>query len=233
MMDVCIPTVREIDVQKISSMLREAGVPYDHILIDSTTKPLGKAREALISRVTTKEFLFLDDDVYLPKGWYEQMSQYDAPWVESYALPTNPEPLKKLSNWSYKRRYGSKPYVLRPQDRGFTCATIIETDFVKDWKSPENLHYFEDKAICDHVKQKSGKCLRVPVMCDHNEPYDFFEHLKPSMKQMKDYYPRYVGLRFSVFTGLNAIRCSWNLRDFAVAKFGIRYAWGIFRWYYF
>jgi hypothetical protein len=231
--DVCIASIREVDKMIIEKMLRRAQIPVNHLIIDSTTFPLGKAREALIREVKTPLFVFLDDDVTLPDSWFTQMMQYwneKVGWLEGYSVPTNPDWLCKYENYRLKKL---RPMVLTRKNRGSTLDTIIRTDAVRDWRSRPDMRMFEDKALCDHAAKKGYKCLKVPVKSIHNNKfYDYYSHVFDEAQEMKKYFPWYEGAKFASATTLHGLGAAMSIKDRLIALNAFKRGLTVFRGYY-
>lgn len=183
-LDVCIVTMRGLS-EDFFSMLRRA-IPINDIIIDDHTTPLGKARQNVIRQVKTDKFVFVDDDVFLPEGWYERISKYctddSIGWLEGWAIPTRPEWYHK---WSESRLDGARPEYIE-KDRGFTLDTIIRSELVKDWVPEVGLDFFEDLSLTRHVRNKGFKVLRVPIESEHRITYSIFDQTKKAVRQTPD-----------------------------------------------
>ncbi|HXQ91888.1 MAG TPA: hypothetical protein VN739_02705 [Nitrososphaerales archaeon] len=215
-LDVCIATRIE-KMPNLEAMLIDSGVPYDQIFIDSSETLLAKKRENLIKRVGTNNFIFLDDDVFLPKGWYENIMKFwdeKLAWLEGYANPSKPEWYAK---WCEYRLGTVTPYYIAKGERGFLCSTIIKTDYVSDFLAPPSMSYAEDWALSKHVQSKGGKMYRVPVRSYHNFTYNLFDHTRTSTKMMRKYVPWTTQLKQAAVSVASGLKCAVATSDFEVA----------------
>lgn len=71
--DVCIPTLVEPSSEFEEMIKRE--IPVNNIIY-SYVKPLGKARQELIEKVSTEWFVFVDTDIILLPDWFRKMWRY-------------------------------------------------------------------------------------------------------------------------------------------------------------
>jgi hypothetical protein len=215
-LDVCIAT-RMKELHGTEQMLESAGVPFDRILVDSSNTLLAKKRENLIGRVGTDHFIFLDDDVFLPEKWFDNIMKFSTDglaWLEGYANPSKPE---WYANWCEYRLKKAAPYYIPIGERGFLCSTIIKTDYVSDFRAPPTMTYAEDWALSKHVQNKGGKLYRVPVRSYHNFTYDLFDHTRETTKKMRKYLPWATQLRQAVVSTASGLKCAVATSDFTVA----------------
>jgi hypothetical protein len=212
--DVCIVTLRGLS-QEFYDRLYKA-IPVNNVIIDNTTTPLGKAREAVIRKVQTDRFVFLDDDVYLPPNWYGDINKFwttkDIGWIEGWALPSRPS---WYSKWSKSRFDEALPQFIPFNGRGFTLDTVIETRLVKDWVSPPDLDFFEDLALSNFVVSKGYKVLRVPVLSEHRIPYNLFDQMRKGAKAANR--KTSARISFSTKTFLSGVKASFKTGDASIA----------------
>ncbi|MHB8567576.1 MAG: glycosyltransferase family A protein [Nitrososphaerales archaeon] len=226
--DVCVVTLRGLSEEFYTSL--NHAIPVSNVIIDSTTTPLGKAREAVIKKVQTERFVFVDDDVYLPQGWYELIMKYWTPntgWLEGWALPMAPEWYRK---WSYSRFKRATALTLGYGQRGFTMDTIIKTSAISDWNSPADLDFYEDLAMSNHVNNKGLTVTRAPVASEHRIPEDHvWKQADKAIEEMKTtlHYGRRRMIRYGVNSILSGLLCSAREKDSSIAynaiKFGLKY----------
>jgi hypothetical protein len=198
-------------------MLVNSGVPYGQIFVDSGETLLAEKRENLIKKVGTSRFLFLDDDVFLPKGWYENIMKFwdeKLAWLEGYANPSKPVWYAK---WCEYRLESATPFYIGQGQRGFLCSTIIKTDYVSDFRAPQSMIYAEDWALSRHVQNKGGKLYRVPVRSYHNFTYDLFDHTRKSTRMMRKYVPWSTQLKQAAVSAASGLKCAVATSDFGVA----------------
>jgi hypothetical protein len=219
--DVCVVTLRGLS-QEFYDTLHKA-VPVNHIIVDRTTKPLGKAREAVIQKVETDKFVFVDDDVYLPPNWYTDIMKFwtgdDIGWVEGWSVPSQPPWYAKWTMCQFKdAKTQSIPY----NGRGFTLDTVIKTKLVRDWVSPQNLDFFEDLALSNFVITKGYKILRVPVKSEHRIPYSVFDQMRKGAKAANR--KTSARISFSAKTFLSGVKASFVTGDLSIGYNALKLA---------
>ena len=203
-------------------MIHEA-IPVANLIIDNS-KPLGnireslgKARESAISKVNTNRFVFVDDDIVLPKDWFQTIMKYwkrDTGWLEGWTIPTQPEWYRK---WTLFRFYKSGIQNVLMNQRGFTADTIIKTDLVRDWTY---LGGFEDLSMSNHVISKGYTVLRAPIACYHHIGYDVFKQAKMGARLQKRTYRE--KLRYVALTTGSGFKASFSTKDLSICKNAIK-----------
>ena len=177
--DVCVVTLNELPQAFIEHLY--AAIPINNLIIDrskplgSSRLSLGKARQHAIQEITTEKFVFVDDDISLPKNWYQKIMNYwkeDFGWLEGWTIPTQPEWYKK---WTTSRFNASTVKIIRQGERGFTADTVIRTDVVRDWNYEDG---YEDLSLSNYVNSKGFKVVRAPVACWHEINYDIYDHYR-------------------------------------------------------
>jgi glycosyltransferase involved in cell wall biosynthesis len=222
--DVCIVSNRKIEDELLAML--HASVPVKNLIIDSKTSPLGKAREKAISEVSTQRFMFLDDDVYIPPNYYTDLMKYwgeKTGWLEGWAIPWKPE---WYHEWTVSRFNHSSVIKIPYNGRGFCCASVIKTDTLSDWRSPPDLHFYEDLVMSNHVIQKGYEVVRVPVACEHRIPYDIWKHVESGIQQNKKVrgLSKTQLIKYALTYWLSGMKASVDMRNPSIASNSIKYA---------
>lgn len=206
-------------------------LPLNKLIVE-TSSPLGQARAKTIQKVETEWFAFIDDDVYITKNWFQQLTRHIAPKtgaVHGFMWTIGVEKWRKIFNG----RRPSRVQRLKKGDRGKTHNTLIKTELVKDWEpSQPDIQWFEDYEITKHVLAKGYDWLLIPVDAYHMESYihllkqsagkirGWKKVLKPTSKQVAKktaYYLGGVPYHFMKFLfGQETIPnlCYWVLNNF-------------------
>lgn len=137
--------------------------------IIQTKENLAKARKIGISHVDTEFFVFLDDDIELPKNWFHRLTSKINKKVgaihqlDEHIMINNPI-YDRWIRWKISWRglwkkipIGTITDVTEKeinQFRGYTHSTIIRTQLVKDWNPDALLSAFEDWMIMKHIVKK-------------------------------------------------------------------------------
>jgi hypothetical protein len=220
--DVCVVTLRGLSQEFYGKL--EKAVPVNNVIVDSVTTPLGKAREAVIRKVKTDRFVFLDDDVYLPPNWYADLMKFwtsdDVGWLEGWAVPSRP---KWYATWSDSRFREAAVLSIPYNGRGFTLDTVIKTDLVRDWVSPPTLDFFEDLVLSNYVVSKGYKVIRAPVMSEHRIPYDIFNQMRKGARAANRRFSDRVS--FSTKTFLSGVKASIKTGDLSISYNALKLAW--------
>ncbi len=107
-----------------------------------TSCNLPGARSKLFKRVTTKWFLFLDDDVRVSTNYISSLRNTRAPIVGAIQGKKKSRE-EKPWEWLYRRVY-----------RGGTHATLIRSSLVSELNIPSELEVLEDEFIRRHIMKK-------------------------------------------------------------------------------
>jgi glycosyltransferase involved in cell wall biosynthesis len=160
-------------LQVVRSFFPEAKL----VLTDSS---LAKSRQLGIQNVDTEYFVFVDDDVILPKGWFEKLwSSLDSKTgaIHAYAVPAlRLSYEEKWREWQEKwaksklRKRRLKDASLEKESKiievteenknkfsGYTHNTIIKLDACKDWNPSSDFPVFEDQVLLWHIVKKGYK----------------------------------------------------------------------------
>jgi glycosyltransferase involved in cell wall biosynthesis len=164
-LDICVVT-KNVLTQEWLDRLRY--LPVNRLIVERT-KPLGLARMRAIQKVTTPWFIFLDDDAYIGRHWFSQVTAHVAEKVgaiDAYALILVPPYWQEIFD---KRFNELRPFKLQPGQRGYTVCTLLRTDLVKDWKPSRNdLSACEDYELTQHILRKGYDWVRVPADALHD-----------------------------------------------------------------
>lgn len=171
------------------------------------------ARQKGIENVTTSLFTFIDDDVIISDGWFDEMMQYFSSdsigGVWGAAIPTG-KMLKYYKTMANFYNVSIKDLVQKNGSiRGLTHDTMIRTDFVKDIQIPKNLHVMEDHFIREHIESKGKQWLSVTKpYCFHFKSYD-----SPSGADLDAYHSYKMGTYSKI----------WFLKHLTLSPFKILY----------
>lgn len=133
---------------------------FPNARIIESNSDLAKARAKAISYVDTEWFIFVDDDIELFKGWYENIIKYLDNKVGAVAFVALPE-----INWLKKFAYNSSKITKElkrnwESDRGIYCSnTFVKTSLVRDWYPPSFLSSGEDAHLSRHIITKGYKTI--------------------------------------------------------------------------
>ncbi len=222
--DVCIVSNRKIEDELLSRLY--ASVPVNNLIIENKTSPLGKAREKAVSQVTTKRFMFLDDDVYIPQNYYSDLMKYwdeKTGWLEGWAIPWKPQ---WYHDWTVSRFNHSAVFKIPYNGRGFCCASIIVTDALRDWRSPPDLHFYEDLVMSNHVIGKGYEVVRAPVACEHRIPYDIWRQVEKGIQYNKKVRGLTKGqlIKYAATTWLSGMKAAFDMKSPSIASNSFKYA---------
>lgn len=146
---------------------------------------LGYARMLAIRNIETPWFAFVDSDIMLPSEWQKQVlgyKLYKPGGIESKTFNiafSGEEAVTNLHNKAMEHRYNYAKELKGKPARGFTGATLIRTDLVKDIKIPQ-IPCCEDWWITQHILSKGYKWWKVPVDVQH---YDRFSERPTRIRQ--------------------------------------------------
>lgn len=131
-------------------------------------------------RVDTDWFVFVDDDVRLRPGWWEEISRLAGPGVGgveglwSYALTDRRVDDYARSMVKMAKLLGRGSWVERI-DRAFTGDTLVRTEAVKEIHIPD-MQIYEDEYIRRFIIRNGFSWLRThEVVCDHLRKYNLEE----------------------------------------------------------
>jgi len=169
--DVCIPTLNVVPDQIIDELKKETNGKI-HI---SKTKPLVKARMELISRVETKLFLFLDDDIIyrenLLHDLFAHYSLFSNDGFKVGAVQGSTVPHGLGVKWDQALTRIFVPHFVRYGERLMSSNMLIQTSLVKDWSPVKDVSGCEDLSLTLHIQDKGFKCLLVPLNVKHKRSW--------------------------------------------------------------
>jgi glycosyltransferase involved in cell wall biosynthesis len=169
------------------------------VLTDSS---LAKSRQLGIQNVDTEYFVFVDDDIILPNGWFEKLwSSLDSKTgaIHAYAVPALRLPYEeKWRKWQEKwaksklRMRKLKRASLEKEAKiievteenknkfsGYTHNTIIKLDACKDWNPSSDFPVFEDQVLLWHIVRKGYKWkIAREITVQHYSYRNLTEHLR-------------------------------------------------------
>lgn len=187
---------------------------FKSVIIVQSNANLAKARAIGIDHVDTEFFVFMDDDMGLPEGWFKRLTSYISENVgviheETFWAGrecTDDSLLNRLisTRWlegalEFERHRMVKMDITLDnmmQSVGFTWGghIIVKTEVVRDWKPSSLISAAEDLLLMKHVVQK-GYLWRILEQhtVKHYSPRNLREHIK----KMKWHI---AGLRVTGFT---------------------------------
>lgn len=162
--DVCLVTKEDTISEGWKETLKY--IPLNKLIVEHST-PLGLARMRAIQKVETEWFIFLDDDVYITKKWFSEISKH----IDDKVGAVQGFPIYKgAGKWDtvLNALRPSNPSSLSLGERGKTHNVLIKTDLVKDWRpSRPDLSSWEDYEITQHILKKGVKWMVCPVDTFH------------------------------------------------------------------
>jgi len=130
---------------------------------------IGQARALGISLVSTPRFLFVDDDVYVNRKWYDALKTFadklereDKPWgsIGGLNIPTW-EPYRSYISEIYSKRV----YPLHPE-RILTSGALINTIAAKGFKCDSPI--YEDFLLGVYMTRKGYPCYIINAKVEHD-----------------------------------------------------------------
>ncbi|MDG6995867.1 MAG: glycosyltransferase [Nitrososphaerota archaeon] len=240
-LDVLIVTKLESLASDFQNMIADSGIPVNRIIIENS-KPLGPARERAIQKVETKKFVWLDDDVWLPKNWYQSLMEYwdndNIGWLEGLALPTTPKWYADWTNYSYQK-HKHEIKNLKPNERSFNCCAVVVADALKDWHYPAGEYQgfgSEDLMMSNHVSQKGYNRLRVPIVAEHRINYgegnSIWKHIREGTKSLgslPEYHSPSKAFRYAISCFGSGCIASVKQRNMSILPNATKWAFYWFR----
>jgi len=165
---------------------------YSEPIVVYSQENLAKARSIGIDLVDTEYFVFLDDDVELPIGWFNRLTGFiehrvgavheQIIWFGLVGKHSKFIPARFVKWESATLKRGLVTDLSREgslKARGYTFATIIKTSIVKDWKPSSIICAYEDYLLTRHVLEK-GYIWRIVnnYSTIHYKPRNLREHLR-------------------------------------------------------
>ena len=137
---VVVDNESEDDTREIARAAADANDWEPIVVTRSSTLP--EAREIAIDRVDAEWFLFLDDDVRIPRSYLSDVAEAVAPIVGAVQG-------RKTATGSDVH---NTDWVRRRARRGGTHATLIRRDAIEGVSYPEDLLVLEDEYTRRHVE---------------------------------------------------------------------------------
>lgn len=165
-----IKMIDKIDICVVSRNNRlPKGLEYIPVnnLITSNIIPIGKAREDCIKKVTTEWFAFIDDDIEISEQWFNTIKLYINDNIGAICGVDYYKGIWLFDKYIYNGSMVPKEITFFGRLTGNN--TLIKTEYMKDWKSRENLECYEDLVIGRHILDKNKKILLVPAICYHHK----------------------------------------------------------------
>ena len=138
------------------AIIDDFNTTHNNIEVIQDNGNLAVARQILINKVTTDFLLFIDADVEVKNGIYEDfLSRIDED-TGAVAYPV------ELTGWCMEEKYVlalEKIGIQNKDTRGFTYCTFIRKKVVENILIPPERYAFEDQFICDYIKQHGFKWL--------------------------------------------------------------------------
>lgn len=145
------------------------------VVFDDGTR--ATARQKGIEMVETGWFMFLDGDVVLKEGWFEDVTSLIQPRVgavQGRELPISEE-LDEIDEaiTELKRKFGFPIKKTIFGWRAFMGDTLIKTEAIKDIQIPPWLHVYEDNYIQRHIVGKGFEWAETKkhVCLHYGNPY--------------------------------------------------------------
>lgn len=229
--------------RELARLAREHG--RDAVVLRSARPTRAAARQTAIDyflRETPDEWLmFLDDDVVLNEGWWDEARRYmDDPRVGLiWGIDYTPEWADRRA-WLSARGLTLRQYLVQQfERRGGTHDTLLRRAAVEGIRIPEWLHVYEDAYIKRYVECRGFRSAVVEVGAVHHrrggEGYEGLWRLMAeadaylciSHVRLKDVAKALVGLPAYVYWAWRA----WHrpLRGFQVWWNRLTYRWVVWR----
>lgn len=183
-----------------------------NIKIIQTKAGLGKSREISIQNVDSEWFAFIDSDVILKHGWFKEITNYilgdEIGAIESNFVHHYPENIPKFPDFTNTKNQA------RVDPRGYTIATLIKKDSVKNIVIPEDLLIYEDEYIRKWVEKNDYRWIKaVSPVVDHY----------PNPNPFRDAYLTGIySIRYKLFPARNII-LSFLISPFKIFYFLYKY----------
>ena len=151
--------------------------------IIQTITTLGECRLIGTENAKTEWIAFVDSDVILNENWAGIFTYIHMKTVG--AIQADPKVIGKNSS-SFRCE---KPYALKKLQRGFTGATLIKRDIIKD-ADIKDCQAFEDWFLTQHVIKKAYRWFVVPIVVDHysSEGGSYYKKRMWHSSALRNYY---------------------------------------------
>jgi glycosyltransferase involved in cell wall biosynthesis len=141
-------------------------------IVLTDTRSLGSARMKGIAECDTEWVAFVDDDIFLPEGFVEEVMD-KADWsvgAVQGAVRSVHQPHRDLLTEEYESRFsGGDTFDLRPGDRGLTSATLVRRSLIEDMDLA-NMDTWEDWLITQRVLESGYRWIVSRPFVDHFHP---------------------------------------------------------------
>ena len=178
--DYVIPTYNSASLlDKCLMAIKKYGNPNNIIIIDNFSKDktieiakkydckivqtkatLGECRLIGAENAETRWIVFIDSDVIINENWKNIFKYINI--KAAGAIQADPKDVGKDVS-AFKCEV---PYNLKKLQRGFTGATVIRKDIIKD-ADIKDCNAFEDWFLTQHIIKKSYSWIVVPIIVDH------------------------------------------------------------------
>lgn len=148
-----------------------------------TNATLGECRLIGIENAENEWIAFVDSDVIINESWGNIFNYVN---IETLgAIQADPKDIGKYSS-SFRCE---KPYALKKLQRGFTGATLIKRDIIKD-ADIKDCQAFEDWFLTQHIIKKGYNWFVVPIVVDHysSEGGSYYKKRMWHSAALKNYY---------------------------------------------
>ncbi len=187
---------------------------FQSVVIIQTNANLAEARAIGIDHVDTEYFVFMDDDMELPEGWFKHITSYidenvgviheETFWAGKECMDDSLLNRLISTRWlegalEFERHKMVKMDITLDnmmQSVGFTWGghIIVRTEVVRDWEPSPLVSAAEDLLLMKHVVQK-GRIWRI--LEQHSVKHYSPRNLRQHIKKMKWHI---AGLRVTGFT---------------------------------
>jgi len=193
----CFIIVDRFSIDDTLQVIREY---FPEAKVVQTDGSLAKSRQLGIKNVDTEYFVFVDDDIILPKGWLEKLENNidsETGAIHAYAVPALRLPYEQewrewQEKWAVSKlrkhktpstEYESKIIEIVEGNKstfaGYTHNTIIRLDACKDWKPSADFPVFEDQVLLWHIVKNGYKWkITREITVPHFSYRNLTEHLR-------------------------------------------------------
>jgi len=125
-----------------------------------------------VSNFSEEWLMFVDDDVIVNPGWWEEASSYVKESDVGLIWGLNYDGYKERIMWLKLLGVNYVNYLIREfYRRGGTHDTMIRRYVLKNLQIPQDLHVFEDWYILNHVLKRGFKVKIVKAGVTHYNPW--------------------------------------------------------------
>jgi glycosyltransferase involved in cell wall biosynthesis len=224
--DYVIPTYNSASLlDKCLTAIKKYGNPNNIIIIDNFSKDktieiakkydckivqtnatLGECRLIGAENAETRWISFIDSDVIINVNWKNIFKYINI--KSAGAIQADPKDVgKDVSAFKCE-----SPYNLKKLQRGFTGATVIRKDIIKD-ADIKDCNAFEDWFLTQHIIKKGYSWIVVPIIVDHYSSEEGLYYKKRMWHSSAlRYYYKNKKIDFFVFTYLFLRYFLWYLK---------------------